>query len=42
LTIAEKRILIMTGDAGFGHRSAAEAIAGALKERYEGRSEGES
>lgn len=29
-----KRLLIMTADAGFGHRSAANAIAGAVKELY--------
>ena len=34
--MAGKRILITTGDAGFGHRSAAEAIAAALAERHGG------
>lgn len=29
-----KRILILTADVGFGHRSAANAVAAALKERY--------
>ncbi|PKO22904.1 MAG: hypothetical protein CVU38_06995 [Chloroflexi bacterium HGW-Chloroflexi-1] len=29
-----KRILILTADAGFGHRAAANAIAAALEERY--------
>ncbi|MCX8026175.1 MAG: hypothetical protein N3A60_13330, partial [Thermanaerothrix sp.] len=29
-----KRILILTADAGFGHRSAANAVAAALQERY--------
>lgn len=29
-----KRVLILTADAGFGHRSAANAVAAALKERY--------
>ncbi len=29
-----KRILILTSDAGFGHRSAANAVAAALDERY--------
>ena len=29
-----KRILILTADAGFGHRSAAEAIESALRDRY--------
>jgi len=32
-----KRILLLTGDAGLGHRSAANAIAAALREQYEGR-----
>ena len=32
-----KRILILTADAGFGHRSAANAIAAALQELYAGR-----
>ena len=32
-----KRILILTADAGFGHRSAANAIAAAFEERYGGR-----
>lgn len=31
-----KRILILTADAGFGHRSAANAVAAALEERYGG------
>lgn len=31
-----KRILILTADAGFGHRSAANAIAAALTEKYGG------
>jgi 1,2-diacylglycerol 3-beta-galactosyltransferase len=30
-----KRIVILTADAGFGHRSAANAVAAALKELYE-------
>jgi 1,2-diacylglycerol 3-beta-galactosyltransferase len=30
----KKRILILTADAGFGHRSAANAVAAALQERY--------
>jgi 1,2-diacylglycerol 3-beta-galactosyltransferase len=30
----EKRVLILTADAGFGHRSCANAIAAALRERY--------
>jgi len=30
----KKRVLILTGDAGFGHRSAAEAVAAALSRRY--------
>ena len=29
-----KRILVLTADAGFGHRSAAEAVASALRKRY--------
>jgi 1,2-diacylglycerol 3-beta-galactosyltransferase len=29
-----KRILILTADAGFGHRSAANAVAAAIQERY--------
>ncbi len=29
-----KRILILTADAGFGHRAAANAVASALAERY--------
>ncbi|MEJ5201228.1 MAG: hypothetical protein WHV66_03245, partial [Anaerolineales bacterium] len=29
-----KRILILTADAGFGHRSAANAVAAALHELY--------
>lgn len=29
-----KRILVLTADAGFGHRSAAEAVAAALEKRY--------
>ena len=29
-----KKILILTADAGFGHRSAANAVAAALKEQY--------
>jgi 1,2-diacylglycerol 3-beta-galactosyltransferase len=32
-----KRILILTADAGFGHRSAANAIAAALQDAYAGR-----
>ena len=28
------RVLILTADAGFGHRSAANAVADALKEQY--------
>ena len=32
--MSKKRILILTADAGFGHRSAANAIAAALQERY--------
>jgi len=31
-----KRILILTADAGFGHRSAANAVAAALEEIYDG------
>ncbi|MBN1249147.1 MAG: hypothetical protein JXC32_15920 [Anaerolineae bacterium] len=31
---AKKRIVILTADAGFGHRSAANAVAAALEERY--------
>lgn len=31
---AGKRILILTADAGFGHRAAANAVAAALRERY--------
>ena len=30
----KKRILILTADAGFGHRSAANAVAAALKQQY--------
>ncbi len=30
----KRRILILTADAGFGHRSAANAVAGAIEERY--------
>ncbi len=30
----KKRILILTADAGFGHRSAANAVAAALQEKY--------
>jgi ATP-dependent Lon protease len=30
----KKRILILTADAGFGHRSAANAICEALEEKY--------
>ena len=33
MTVAHKRVLILTGDAGFGHRSAAEAIQKALKSK---------
>jgi len=33
----KKRILILTADAGFGHRSAANAIAAAFEEAYAGR-----
>src|SRR5690242_3641033 len=29
-----RRVLILTADAGFGHRSAANAVASALKEMY--------
>ena len=29
-----KRILVLTADAGFGHRSAVEAVAAALEKRY--------
>ncbi len=29
-----KKILILTADAGFGHRAAANAVAAALTERY--------
>jgi UDP-N-acetylglucosamine:LPS N-acetylglucosamine transferase len=32
-----KRILVLTGDAGLGHRSAANAIAAAIQERYSDR-----
>jgi 1,2-diacylglycerol 3-beta-galactosyltransferase len=32
--IEPKRVLILTADAGFGHRSAANAIAAALEEKY--------
>lgn len=32
-----KRVLILTADVGFGHRSAANAIAEALQEKYDGR-----
>ncbi len=32
--MTEKRILILTSDAGFGHRSAAQAIESALTELY--------
>lgn len=35
--IDQKRILILTADAGFGHRSAANAVAAALEEKGEGR-----
>jgi 1,2-diacylglycerol 3-beta-galactosyltransferase len=31
---AAKRILVLTADAGFGHRSAADAVAAALRETY--------
>jgi len=31
----KKRILILTADAGFGHRSAANAIAAAVRDRYQ-------
>ena len=31
---ATKKILILTADAGFGHRAAANAVAAALRERY--------
>jgi 1,2-diacylglycerol 3-beta-galactosyltransferase len=34
IVLKTKEILILTGDAGLGHRSAAEAIAAALEERY--------
>jgi 1,2-diacylglycerol 3-beta-galactosyltransferase len=37
--MVKKRILILTADAGFGHRSAANAIAAALRERYSDRCE---
>ena len=30
----KKRVLVLTADAGFGHRSAANAVAAAVKERY--------
>jgi hypothetical protein len=29
-----KRVLVLTTDAGFGHRSAANAVAAALQETY--------
>jgi hypothetical protein len=32
--LGARQILILTGDAGLGHRSAAEAIATALEERH--------
>jgi 1,2-diacylglycerol 3-beta-galactosyltransferase len=32
-----KRVLILTSDAGFGHRSAAKAVLSAINEKYEGR-----
>jgi 1,2-diacylglycerol 3-beta-galactosyltransferase len=32
-----KRILVLTADAGFGHRSAANAVAAAIQERYDER-----
>lgn len=35
----QKRVLILTGDAGLGHRSAAEAIHKALQDAYGGRCE---
>jgi 1,2-diacylglycerol 3-beta-galactosyltransferase len=35
----KKRILILTADAGFGHRSAAKAVAAALQEKYGDRCE---
>ena len=31
---ASKRVLIITADVGFGHRSAANAVASALMETY--------
>jgi 1,2-diacylglycerol 3-beta-galactosyltransferase len=31
-----KRILVLTADAGFGHQSAANAVAAALQETYDG------
>lgn len=34
---AHRRVLILTADAGFGHRSAANAVAAALEERYSDR-----
>lgn len=34
--VDQKRILILTADAGFGHRSAANAVAAALQEKGEG------
>lgn len=37
--MAMKKILILTADAGFGHRSAANAIAAALDEKYAGQIE---
>ena len=30
----KKKILILTADAGFGHRSAANAVAAAIEEKY--------
>lgn len=33
MTVEEKRVLILTGDAGFGHRSAAEALQNALQSK---------
>ena len=35
--MSKKKVLILTADAGFGHRSAANAIAAALKSRYSDR-----
>jgi len=32
--VEQKKVLILTADAGFGHRSAANAVAAAIKEKY--------